>query len=228
MRASSRWPVRRKAACPSRWLPNSSPATVKIQFAWQRGQGANPGGLPHNTDDRGNAPGDATSGTWVRVAEALAGPNWGTQFTPRIGTEVLVDFIEGYMDRPVVVAQLYTGSDAPPFAAGVDSGVNHAGALPGIHSLNFDKSGFNQWQLDDTRGQVRTRLATSSATTQLNLGYLIQQAPSSAHRGGYRGSGFELRTDAWGVVRGGGTAAGSHRRKWMRRKPYRCSKARRR
>jgi type VI secretion system secreted protein VgrG len=176
---------------------------VKVQFAWQRGQGVNAGGMSHDTDDKGNAPGDETSGTWVRVAEALAGPNWGSQFTPRIGTEVLVDFIEGDMDRPIVVAQLYTGSDAPPFAAGMDSGVNHAGTLSGIHSHNFDGGGFNQWQLDDTPGQVRTRLATSTAATQLNLGYLIQQAPASAHRGAYRGSGFELRTDAWGVVRGG-------------------------
>jgi type VI secretion system secreted protein VgrG len=176
---------------------------VKVQFAWQRGQGSNAGGMSHNTDSEGNAPGDETSGTWVRVAEALAGPNWGSQFTPRIGTEVLVDFIEGDMDRPVVVAQLYTGPDAPPFAAGMDSGVNHAGVLSGIHSHNFDGGGFNQWQLDDTPGQVRTRLATSTAATQLNLGYLISQAPSSAHRGEYRGSGFELRTDAWGVVRGG-------------------------
>ena len=176
---------------------------VKVQFAWQRGTGASPGGMTHNTDGEGNAPGDETSGTWVRVAEALAGPNWGSQFTPRIGTEVLVDFIEGDMDRPVVVAQLYNGSDLPPFAAGVDSGANHGGTLSGIHSHNFDGSGFNQWQLDDTAGQLRTRLATSSAATQLNLGYLIAQATSSAQRGAYRGSGFELRTDAWGVVRGG-------------------------
>jgi type VI secretion system secreted protein VgrG len=176
---------------------------VKVQFAWQRGPSANPGGLSHNTDEQGNAPGDDTSGTWVRVSEALAGPNWGTQFTPRVGTEVLVDFIEGDMDRPVVVAQLYTGSDRPPFAAGVDSGVNHAGVLSGIHTQTFDRSGFNQWQIDDTTGQVRTRLATSTAATQLNLGYLIEQSPGSADRGGYRGSGFELRTDAWGVLRGG-------------------------
>ena len=176
---------------------------VKIQFAWQRGRGANAGGLAHNTDAQGSAPGDESSGTWVRVAEALAGPNWGTQFTPRIGTEVLVDFIEGDIDRPVVVAQLYTGSDLPPFAAGVDADVNHSGVLSGIHSHNFDNSGYNQWQLDDTQGQVRTRLATSTAASQLSLGYLVQQTSSSAHRGSYRGSGFELRTDAWAVVRGG-------------------------
>ena len=175
---------------------------VKIQFAWQRGPGANFGGMAHNTDGKGNAPGDETSGTWVRVAEALAGPNWGSQFTPRIGAEVLVDFIEGDMDRPIVVAQLYNGANVPPFSAGVDSGVNHGGTLSGIHSHSFAGGGFNQWQLDDTPGQVRTRLATSTATTQLNLGYLSGQAPTTAMRGTYRGSGFELRTDAWGVVRG--------------------------
>lgn len=176
---------------------------VKIQFAWQRGQVPNAGGNAHDTDDTGNAPGDERSGTWVRVAEALAGPNWGSQFTPRIGTEVLVDFIEGDIDRPLVVAQLYTGSDLPPFSAGVDSGANHAGTLSGIHSNAFDGAGWNQWQLDDAPRQVRMRLATSTAATQLNLGYLVQQSPGSAQRGAWRGSGFELRTDAWAVVRGG-------------------------
>jgi type VI secretion system secreted protein VgrG len=176
---------------------------VRIQFAWQRGQGANAGGIGHDTDAKGSAPGDDSSGTWVRVAEALAGPNWGSQFTPRIGTEVLVDFIDNDMDRPLVVAQLYTGSDQPPYAAGEDSGANHAGTLSGIHSHNFDGGGYNQWQLDDTPGQVRTRLATSSAATQLNLGYLVAQSAGSAQRGAYRGAGFELRTDAWAVLRGG-------------------------
>lgn len=176
---------------------------VRVQFAWQRGSNPNAGGMSHDFDPKGAAPGDETSGAWVRVSEALAGPNWGSQFTPRIGTEVLIDFIEGDIDRPVIVAQLYTGSDLPPFAAGVDSGANHAGTLSGIHSHNFDGNGYNQWQVDDTAGQVRTRLATSTAATQLNLGYLVGQQPSSAQRGAYRGNGFEMRTDAWAVVRGG-------------------------
>ncbi|MCS0591643.1 type VI secretion system Vgr family protein [Massilia norwichensis] len=175
---------------------------VRIQFPWQRGRNPNPGGMAHNSDDQGSAPGDDTAGTWVRVAEALAGPNWGTQFTPRIGTEVLVDFIEGDIDRPVIVAQLYTGSDPPPFAAGVDSGIEHAGVLSGIHTHTLDRGGWNQWQIDDTQNQLRMRLATSSANTQLNLGYLVDQPPGSAQRGRYRGSGFELRTDAWAVLRG--------------------------
>ncbi|RZA24513.1 MAG: hypothetical protein EOP92_44080, partial [Lysobacteraceae bacterium] len=175
---------------------------VRVQFAWQRGQGSNQGGLAHDVDEQGSAPGDERSGTWVRVAEALAGPNWGSQFTPRIGTEVLVDFIENDIDRPLVVAQLYTGADVPPFPAGVDSTANHAGTISGIHTRGFDGGGYNQWQLDDTQGQLRMRLASSSANTQLNLGYLVQQSPGNAQRGAYRGSGFELRTDAWAVVRG--------------------------
>ncbi|MFZ6751594.1 type VI secretion system Vgr family protein [Undibacterium sp. Ren11W] len=178
---------------------------IKVQFAWQRGQAPLAGGLTETgspVDSKGNAPGNETSGTWVRVAEALAGANWGTNFTPRIGSEVVLDFIEGDMDRPVVIAQLYNGSDLPPYSAGVDSGVNHAGYLSGMHSHNLEDGGYNQWVVDDTQAQLRMRLASSSAASQLNLGYLIAQAPTSAQRGSYRGIGFELRSDAWGSLRG--------------------------
>jgi len=159
---------------------------IRVRFPWQRDA------MP---DDR--------CGTWVRVAEALSGPNWGTQFTPRIGTEVLIDFIEGDIDRPVVVAQLYTGSDVPPFSAGVDSSANHAGMISGIHSTSFDGGGYNQWVLDDTPGQLRMRLASSTAASQLNMGHVVQQSASSAARGSHRGIGFELRSDAWTVLRSG-------------------------
>jgi type VI secretion system secreted protein VgrG len=191
-------------------LPDAAVTTdrnhrVKVQFHWQRGQAPNPGGLREtgNLDDKdGNAPGNDASGTWVRVAEAQSGPNWGSQFTPRIGSEVLIDFIEGDIDRPVVVAQLYNGSDVPPFPAGADSGANHAGTISGWHSTAHDGSGFNQWVVDDTQSQLRMRLASSQARSQLNLGHLIEQADTGAQRGSYRGQGFELRSDAWGVVRG--------------------------
>ncbi|MCI1007397.1 type VI secretion system tip protein VgrG [Herbaspirillum sp. C7C8] len=178
---------------------------VKIQFHWQRGKSPNPGGLRDTGnlgDKNGNAPGNDASGTWVRVAEAQSGPNWGSQFTPRVGSEVLIDFMEGDIDRPVVVAQLYNGSDVPPFPAGADSGANHAGTLSGWHSTAHDGSGFNQWVVDDTQLQLRMRLASSQAKSQLNLGHLIEQADTGAQRGSYRGQGFELRSDAWGVVRG--------------------------
>ncbi|HEY4317380.1 MAG TPA: type VI secretion system Vgr family protein [Herbaspirillum sp.] len=191
-------------------LPETAATTdrdhrVKVQFHWQRGAVPNPGGLTDTgnlNDKNGNAPGSDASGTWVRVAEAQAGVNWGSQFTPRVGSEVLVDFIEGDIDRPVVVAQLYNGADLPPYSAGVDSGANHAGTLSGWHSNAHDGGGYNQWVVDDTQTQLRMRLASSTAASQINLGHLIEQPADSAQRGSYRGSGFELRTDAWGVVRG--------------------------
>jgi type VI secretion system secreted protein VgrG len=172
---------------------------VKVQFPWQRGDKPNPGGL---NADKANAPGNQTSGTWVRVAQASAGPNWGANFTPRIGTEVLVEFVEGDGDRPMIVGGLYNGQDEQPFAAGVDSGVNHPGVISGYHTPTLDNSGYNQWLTDDAGGQLRSRVMSSTASTQLNLGYLIQQNANSANRGAWRGEGFELATDGWSCLRG--------------------------
>ena len=173
---------------------------VHLQFGWQRGPGANAGGRAHDTDSNGNAPSHRGP---VRAAEALAGPNWGTRHTARNGSEVLTVFIEGDIDRPLTVAQLYNGADLPPYMAGAGTSINHAGLLSGLHSHNFAPGGYNQWVNDDAPDQLRTRLASSGAATQLNLGHLIQQTPTSAQRGDYRGSGFELRTDAWAMLRGG-------------------------
>ncbi|MFP3758665.1 type VI secretion system Vgr family protein, partial [Cupriavidus sp. SIMBA_020] len=67
----------------------------------------------------------------------------------------------------------------------------------------LDGQGHSQWLFDDTAGQVRTRLSSSIAASQLGLGYLVKQAADDASRGEWRGSGFELRSDAWTVVRSG-------------------------
>jgi type VI secretion system secreted protein VgrG len=121
----------------------------------------------------------------------------------RVGSEVLVSFIEGDIDRPVVSQQLYNGQDLPPWSAGTDSSANHAGVLSGWHSRALDGSGYNQWIADDAPGQVRTRLASSHAASQLNLGHLNAQSPDESNRGAWRGSGAELRSDAWVVTRAG-------------------------
>ena len=178
---------------------------IKIQYHWQRGDTPNPGGLddtgPGNST--GNAPGNQQSGTWVRVAEWLAGPNWGSHFVPRVGSEVLVDFINGDIDRPLVIGQLYNGEDLPPFSAGVDSGANHPGVLSGWFSHNHQQGAGQhcEWVVDDAPGQLRTRLSTSYETSELGLGHLIEQR--GATRGAWRGTGFELRTDGWLAVRAG-------------------------
>jgi len=197
---------------PDQVLTTERDHRIKIQFPWQRGESPNAGGLASDAPQEaplggakgktGHAPGNDQSGTWVRVAEWLSGPNWGSHFLPRIGTEVLIDFLDGDIDRPVVAGQFYNGADLPPFSAGHEAGANHPGVLSGWMSHNFEQ-GHNQWVVDDAPRQLRTRLSTSENASQLALGHLIHQAPESATRGAWRGSGFELRTDGWLAVRAG-------------------------
>jgi type VI secretion system secreted protein VgrG len=68
---------------------------VRLRFHWQ-GQ--------HGGDNKG-----ANATCWVRVAQRAAGGGMGVQFLPRIGQEVLVQFIEGDIDRPLIIAALYNG-----------------------------------------------------------------------------------------------------------------------
>lgn len=171
---------------------------IKVRFAWADDS------LGAAGDRTGDFPGNAP-GTWVRVAAPWAGANWGAALVPRIGAEVDIAFVEGDIDRPVVVGGLYNGADAPPFAAGADSGVNHSGVISGWHTHSLDGSGggggFNQWVLDDATGQMRMRLACSYTAAEVGLGHLIGQSPASAQRGSWRGSGFEAGTQGWGVLR---------------------------
>ncbi|HWG04757.1 MAG TPA: type VI secretion system tip protein TssI/VgrG, partial [Beijerinckiaceae bacterium] len=51
---------------------------------------------------------------WIRVAQMWAGPLWGGQFIPRIGMEVVVDFLEGDPDRPMIVGAVYNGANGYP------------------------------------------------------------------------------------------------------------------
>ncbi len=187
---------------------------VRIQFAWQRGEQPLAGALsapitPAGTPT-GHAPGDATSGTWVRVAQGVAGPDWGALFTPRPGSEVLVDFIDGDIDRPIIVGQLHNGPHELPWPAGVDAGVNHPGTIAGWHHPHLDGQGANQWVVDDATGQLRMRLASHSSATghsELTLGHLIQQSArggsGAAQRGAWLGEGFSGHTEGWAVVRAG-------------------------
>ncbi|MEO7327166.1 MAG: type VI secretion system tip protein TssI/VgrG, partial [Minicystis sp.] len=70
---------------------------IKVQFHWDREGQRN-----------------AQSSCWMRVAQAWAGSGWGFQFIPRIGMEVLVSFLGGDQDRPVVVGCLYNAQNPPP------------------------------------------------------------------------------------------------------------------
>ena len=79
---------------------------IKVQFHWDReGQY------------------DVGSSCWMRVAQPWAGGNWGTVCIPRIGQEVVVEFLEGDPDRPLVVGSVYNPAQMPPYVlpAGADT-----------------------------------------------------------------------------------------------------------
>lgn len=173
---------------------------IKVQFPWQRGNSPNNGGIAHaSTQD--NAPGNASAFTWVRLAEWLAGPNYGSSFTPRIGDEVLIDFIENDIDRPLIVGSLYGEQDIPPYSAGEEASSNHAGAISGFHSQNLSGDGHSRWANDDSAGQLRTQLQSTAHGSAVTLGHTIRQGAHTSQRGNYRGTGFELTTEGWGILR---------------------------
>lgn len=130
------------------------------------------------------------SSCWLRVMQQSSGSDWGTVHVPRAGEEVLVGFMDNQLDRPVVLGQLH-GSHPPQW--------HSTGLMSGIKSREIGGRGYNQLVMDDATGQVRTQLASTDAETQLNLGYLIDQQGNT--RGAFRGTGFELRTDAYGTIR---------------------------
>lgn len=117
---------------------------------------------------------------------------------PRIGSEVLVDFLGGDPDRPIIVGQLYNAVAMPP-------GLSERGGLPGnrylsgLRSREIRGARGNQLCLDDTPGQIGAQLASDHAATQLNLGHL--SLPRVDGTGQQRGDGFELRSDASGSLR---------------------------
>ncbi|MDH6170689.1 type VI secretion system VgrG family protein, partial [Variovorax boronicumulans] len=105
---------------------------VQVRFHWQAQRAATQQQSAQSGQGSLVAAGRHASNrqsVWLRVAAPVAGPNWGAHHLPRVGSEVLVSFIEGDIDRPVVSQQLYNGQDLPPWSAGTDSSANHAGVL---------------------------------------------------------------------------------------------------
>jgi type VI secretion system secreted protein VgrG len=77
---------------------------VKVKFYWD-----------HASEDNGAKIADEQRTCWIRVVQSAAGPGWGTLFLPRVGHEVIVDFLEGDPDRPIITGQVYHGDHRPPY-----------------------------------------------------------------------------------------------------------------
>ena len=103
---------------------------IKVQFHWDR-----------------YSPANENSPCWVRVSQLWAGKNWGAVFLPRIGQEVIVEFLEGNPDRPIVTGAVYNGESKPPYP------------LPDNATMSTIKSnsskggqGFNEIRFEDKKG----------------------------------------------------------------------------
>ena len=152
---------------------------VKVRFHWDR-----------------TGPNDERSSCWVRVSSGLAGEGFGAIQLPRIGQEVLVEFMEGDPDRPIITGRVYNAAHMPPWH------LPEQKHLSGLQSKEFHGGQRNQLVLDDTQGQVQAQLSSDHGLSQLNLGYITRLRHDKG-REDFRGKGFELRTDEWGAIRSG-------------------------
>ena len=112
---------------------------VKVQFPWDLA-GKN----------------DARSSCWVRVAQAWAGAGWGFQFVPRIGMEVVVTFVGGDVDRPLITGCVPNAINVPPFMLPAQR------TRSGIRTRTTPKGeGGNELSFEDRKGaeEIRFMLA---------------------------------------------------------------------
>lgn len=156
---------------------------VKVHFHWDR-----------EGDD------EQASSAWLRVASNWAGGELGSMALPRIGSEVLVQWLAGSPDRPIITASVYNARRMPPWKLPAQQ------ALMGIRSRELGGAGnapggrSNACILDDTKGKIQAQLKSDHQLSQLSLGY-ITRIDRNIGRQEARGEGWELASTAWGVAR---------------------------
>ncbi len=106
---------------------------IKVQFHWDRKGKYN-----------------ESSSCWIRVAQGWAGKQWGQIFIPRIGQEVVVSFLEGDPDRPLVIGSVYNGDMMPPYE--LPANKTQSGILT-RSSKGGSPSTFNQIRFEDKKGE---------------------------------------------------------------------------
>ncbi|WP_296653548.1 type VI secretion system Vgr family protein [Paraburkholderia sp.] len=105
---------------------------IKVQFHWEQ--------LAKNSDA-------SDVRCWVRVAQGWAGTQWGAFFLPRIGHEVLVEFIEGNPDQPLVTGSVYNASLMPPYDLPANSAISTVKS-----NTTKGGGGYNEVRFMDTAG----------------------------------------------------------------------------
>jgi type VI secretion system secreted protein VgrG len=108
-------------------------ARVKVQFDWDR---------EHERDQK--------SSCWVRVAQVWAGKHWGAIHIPRVGQEVIVEFLDGDPDRPIITGRVYNTDCTPPYTLPdnkTQSGIKSRSSKDG------QEQNFNEIRFEDLKGK---------------------------------------------------------------------------
>lgn len=108
---------------------------VKVQFHWDR-EGRH----------------DENTSCWIRVSQSHAGRGFGGIDIPRIGEEVIVSFVEGDPDRPLITGRVYHKESVPPFALPGEK------TRSGMKTKTYKGKGFNELSMDDTPGKEQIRI----------------------------------------------------------------------
>jgi len=106
---------------------------VKVQFHWDR-QGKK----------------DENSSCWVRVAQVWAGKNWGAIHIPRMGQEVIIEFLEGDPDEPIITGRVYNAEAMPPY--GLPGNATQSG-IKSRRSKGGTPNNFNEIRMEDKKGE---------------------------------------------------------------------------
>lgn len=107
-------------------------ARVKVHFHWDR----------HDKSDQ-------NSSCWVRVSQYWAGKTWGAIHIPRMGQEVIIEFLEGDPDRPIITGRVYNADQVPPYE--LPANKTQSG-LKSRSSKGGGGANFNEIRLEDKKG----------------------------------------------------------------------------
>ncbi|WP_439683120.1 Type VI secretion system tip protein VgrG [Cupriavidus oxalaticus] len=152
---------------------------VKVQFHWDR------------IGER-----NEHSSCWIRAAANWQGDNYGAIQLPRIGQEVIVDFLAGNADCPIITGRVANRVNMPQWS------LPSQHTLSGFRSKELFGERHNTFVQDDTQGQIQTQISSDHQASMLSMGYMVR-IPDHDGRKDKRGEGFDLRTDGWGSARAG-------------------------
>lgn len=148
---------------------------VKVQFPWDR-EGAR----------------DDNSSCWVRVSQNWAGRQWGGMFIPHVGQEVIVEFLEGDPDHPIITGRVYHAANMPPMK------------LPQHKHKSIIRDDFgNEIVFDSTPGDEHLSIHSPRHSSTLDIGRSIEAKSSSDTLSTAAGDEYKYTVGNWFTFGGG-------------------------